>query len=396
MTNGVKYVPVGDVTVGVKNWNPQEFGARSFDYIDLSSVDQGEKKIVEARRIVGSEAPSRARQLVEFGDVLVSTVRPNLNGVARVTEEFSGATASTGFCVLRPTGKLDSRYLYHWVRSQSFVGEMVRKSTGANYPAVTDRTVRAAMIPLVGVDRQRLIADVLDRIDIQRTRRRSSIDNVDALANSLFRQSFGDLHANDRGWPMCRVGDFVAGFEAGKNVVGDDNSSDLRVLKVSSVTSGIFDPAEVKPAPAGYSPPVSHFVRSGDLLFSRANTEELVGAVALVHECPPDLLLPDKIWRFVWQTQADALPWFVYRLFWQPSFRSVIRGRSTGTSGSMKNISQDKVLSVVVGYPPLNERLRFSRQAEQLHRIGSVQRRALGELDALFASLQHRAFRGEL
>ncbi|MFV2108810.1 hypothetical protein [Micromonospora sp. LOL_015] len=396
MTSGVKYVPIGDVTVGVENWNPQQFGAQSFEYIDLSSVDQSEKKIVEARKIVGSEAPSRARQIVEIGDVLVSTVRPNLNGVARVTEEFSGATASTGFSVLRPTGKLDSGYLYHWVRSQSFVGEMVRKSTGANYPAVTDRTVRAAMIPLVDIDRQRWIADVLDRVDTLRARRRRVIAGVDALVDSVFMQAFGDLCANDRGWSTCRVGDFVAGFEAGKNVVGDDNSSDLRVLKVSSVTSGIFDPAEVKPVPAGYSPPVSHFVRSGDLLFSRANTEELVGAVALVHGCPPNLLLPDKIWRFEWRTEADALPWFAYRLFWQPSFRRVIRGRSTGTSGSMKNISQDKVLSVVVGYPPLNERLKFSRQAEHLHRIGSVQRRALGELDALFASLQHRAFRGEL
>ena len=69
---------------------------------------------------------------------------------------------------------------------------------------------------------------------------------------------------------------------------------------MSAVTSGIFDPSESKPAPLDYSPQRSHIVCDGDLLFSRANTSELIGATAFVKAPPPDLLLPDKLWRFKW------------------------------------------------------------------------------------------------
>ena len=69
----------------VDTWNPLRANdVENFRYIDLSSVDQDTKTIIEAREVACAQAPSRARQLVQTGDVLVSTVRPNLNGVARV------------------------------------------------------------------------------------------------------------------------------------------------------------------------------------------------------------------------------------------------------------------------------------------------------------------------
>ena len=95
--------PLGSCVLRVETWNPLRAAPdEEFRYIDLSAVDQDTKSITEAREIACAEAPSRARQLVRTGDVLVSTVRPNLNGVARVPNDLNGATASTGFCVLRP------------------------------------------------------------------------------------------------------------------------------------------------------------------------------------------------------------------------------------------------------------------------------------------------------
>src|SRR4051812_40057640 len=99
--------PIGELVEPVKTWNPLRANPdEAFDYIDLSAVDQAAKAIIGAREVTCGEAPSRARQLVATGDVLVSTVRPNLNGIAKVNAEFDGATASTGFCVLRPLPNL--------------------------------------------------------------------------------------------------------------------------------------------------------------------------------------------------------------------------------------------------------------------------------------------------
>jgi type I restriction enzyme S subunit len=98
----MRHVSIGDAVGAVRTWNPASLPDCNFAYIDLSAVDQQEKRVASTTLLKGSEAPSRARQLVEEGDVLVSTVRPNLNGVAKVTGEVDGAPAATGFCVLRP------------------------------------------------------------------------------------------------------------------------------------------------------------------------------------------------------------------------------------------------------------------------------------------------------
>ncbi len=79
---------------------------RHFSYIDIGSIDNSLKRITEPKRLSVSEAPSRARQRIERGDVLVSMTRPNLNAVAVVPDELAGAVASTGFHVLRATDKV--------------------------------------------------------------------------------------------------------------------------------------------------------------------------------------------------------------------------------------------------------------------------------------------------
>src|SRR5690606_33476042 len=173
-----------------------------------SAVDQDAKAVTGARKLACSEAPSRARQLVRAGDVLVSTVRPNLNGVALVPMELDGATASTGFCVLRPrAGQLDSRYLYHWVKSPRFVRDMVRKATGASYPAVTDKIVCESKLPLPPLPEQRRIAEILDKADALRAKRRAALAQLNTLTQSIFLDMFGDPATNPKGWPIDLIGD---------------------------------------------------------------------------------------------------------------------------------------------------------------------------------------------
>ena len=107
---------------------------------------------------------------------------------------------------------------------------------------------------------------------------------------------FGDPATNPKGWPTRKVSDFVSRFEGGKNLqAGSEDGSPYRILKVSAATSGQYRESESKPSPDGYKPPQSHLVRAGDMLFSRANTEELVGATAIVDATNGQTLLPDKL-----------------------------------------------------------------------------------------------------
>jgi len=148
--------------------------------------------------------------------------------------------------------------------------------------------------------------------------------------------------------------------------------------------------------PREYLPPARHGVRPGDLLISRANTSELVGAVALVEGAYDGLLLPDKIWRFVWRDDKSSVPEFVWQLFQSRVLRTAISRRSTGTSGSMKNISAQKLMGIEVIRPPVERQREFARLFRQARKVSALATRHLTELDALFESLQSRAFSGGL
>ncbi len=113
-----------------------------FVYVDISSIDRETKKIIEAKTLTLSQAPSRAKQHLRAGDVLVSMTRPNLNAVALVPEQLDGAIGSTGFHVLRSRW-LRPEFLLRLVQSQRFVDEMSALVQGALYPAVRPKDMAA-------------------------------------------------------------------------------------------------------------------------------------------------------------------------------------------------------------------------------------------------------------
>ena len=296
-----------------------------------------------------------------------------------------------------PFDNIDKQFAFHLLE---WITERVKAAShGVAMLHMTKAGMEAWEIPLPPLEEQRRIAAILDQAETLRTQRRQALAHLDTLTQSLFLDMFGDPVVNDRSWPMAAVSDFVAGFESGKSLVAedeDDSTSAFRVLKVSAVTSLEYKPEQSKAVPSDYVPPKSHIVRVGDLLFSRANTTELIGATAFVAATPDNLLLPDKLWRFVWHQPTRTAPLYVRHLFQQPKFRQEIGQRASGTSGSMKNISQEKVLSIRVGHPPLTLQQTFATRIQAIEALKTTHRTALAQLDALFASLQQRAFAGEL
>lgn len=159
---------IGDVVEDrVEHGLPE--GKRDFIYIDISAVDNRRKEIVGPRKLSNSKAPSRARQQVKSGDVLVSTTRPNLNAVALVPPRLDGSVASTGFAVLRPIF-LESRWLYFVVQSEDFIAEMSAMVKGALYPAIRPGQVRDYVMPVPPLAEQKRIARSLTKL-LKRTQK---------------------------------------------------------------------------------------------------------------------------------------------------------------------------------------------------------------------------------
>ena len=205
-----------------------------------------------------------------------------------------------------------------------------------------------------------------------------------------------------KGWTRTHLGALIDGFEAGRNLRAHGRpatGSEYGVLKVSAVSWGRFQPEENKALLPGDSPRAREFVANGDLLISRANTTELVGAVARVEGEYPYLMLPDKILRLcVRQQIVDAT--FLMHALRISSVRKHFEANATGTSDSMRNLSQPKMESAPVLLPPLNEQRRIVAKLESLQERSRRARDSLDAVPALLDKLRQSilaaAFRGDL
>lgn len=123
------------------------------------------------------------------------------------------------------------------------------------------------------------------------------------------------------------------------------------VLKVGCMNSGIYDESENKALPSSVEPAPEYEIKVGDVLISRSNTVELVGAAGIVHQTQGRILLCDKLFRLVFDSKKLS-PEYAARLLRSPAARRQIEAASSGASPSMKNISNGAIADLVLPFPP--------------------------------------------
>ena len=372
MPIGPKFLRITDIRNGTVNWE-------SVPYCDAS-----------AKKLSASE--------LRAGDIVFA--RTGTIGKSFLIRECPEGSVFASYLIrIRPGPKIDPHFLSYFFDSPSYWAQIASKAQGAVQPGVNSTKLKELKVPLPPLEDQKRIARILDQADALRRLRQTAITKLNALGQSIFYEMFGDLIANERGFKPVLVGDVIEGFETGKNLAEDPDArrqDGYRILKISAVTSGTFKPEESKPLPLNYEPPAAHIVRDGDLLFSRANTAQLIGATAFVRTKSAHFVLPDKLWRFIWKRDSKILPVFVKALFSSPAFRYEIGKRSSGTSGSMKNISKRKVMTIPLGLPNIELQQEFSRRVSVANGQADANHLLLEMSEKLFASLQHRAFKGNL
>lgn len=204
------------------------------------------------------------------------------------------------------------------------------------------------------------------------------------------------------GWTHAKLGELIFGFETGRNLKASANparAGEIGVLKISAVTWGTFRACENKALLPGDTPYPQELVRSGDLLISRANTTELVGAPVLVDRDYPNLMLPDKILRVLYDERVVDRRFLLYALRSQAA-RAYIEANATGTSDSMRNLSQPKLREIPIALAPLAEQKRIADKLQVLlARVESCRsrlERAIETLKRFRQSILTAAMNGEL
>lgn len=203
-----------------------------------------------------------------------------------------------------------------------------------------------------------------------------------------------------RNWADVALGDVVESISSGKSEQTLERrpaAGEPAVIRVSAVSWGRFDPMEAKAVlPSRFRSECA--IASGDLLISRANTVELVGAAVLVDADHPNLMLSDKILRL--KTSLAIDPKYCLHALRTRAARKHIEANATGTSDSMRNIGQAVIRQIPVSLPPLNEQRRIVAKIEALQARASAAKEALDAIPPLLEKFRQSvlaaAFRGDL
>jgi type I restriction enzyme S subunit len=169
------------------------------------------------------------------------------------------------------------------------------------------------------------------------------------------------------GWEWTRLGGVVTESKAGWSPSCEShprNGNEWGVLKVSAVSWGNFDPEANKALPSNLEARAELQVMAGDFLVSRANTAELVARSVFVERCPPHLMLSDKIVRLRLSTLSEGR--YINLTNSCLNARDYYARVAGGTSASMKNVSREQILSLVIPIPPLPEQHRIVAKVDEL------------------------------
>lgn len=170
-----------------------------FDYIDLSSVSREDFSILETQKVNESNAPSRAKKLVQTNDVIFGTTRPTLMRVTIIPEQYNNQLCSTGFCVLKADiTKILPSFIFYFIQSSLFMDRMEKIQTGASYPAVSDSKVLETIIPLPPLPEQYQIVTRLDALSTKLRELRhlqvEQLEDLKKLEKAYLREAFrGEL-----------------------------------------------------------------------------------------------------------------------------------------------------------------------------------------------------------
>ena len=306
--NGWHKIRLGDVVeVNRRHWSPVD-GAQIL-YLDLTSVVRP-GRLATPKEIAAADAPGRARRRVGSGDVLVSTVRPNLRGCARVQRAADNLIASTGFAVLSPQNEVDGSFIDHHVMTGQFAGYLENVGNGLKMrtPPVQCLTdIKGFPLLLPPLCEQRSIGAILDSIDEAIEQTEAVIDTSEALRSAMLHEllargvpgwhsewknvpGFGTVPAE---WNLVRLGEVAEISFSSVDKKTLEGESPIRLCNYTDVFyhRRISTDMRFMTATANAKERDRWKLKRGDVLFTKdSETPDELGIPSAVVEDIPDVL----------------------------------------------------------------------------------------------------------
>ncbi|MGR6861584.1 restriction endonuclease subunit S [Aliivibrio salmonicida] len=348
-------VKFGDICKEVKLSTKDPIADGYERYIGLEHLDSGSLKI-KRWGMIAEDSPSFTR-VFKKGQILFGKRRPYLKKAA--IAEFDGI-CSGDIIVLESTKVfIDPELVPYFIQSDLMWDWAVKTSSGSLSPRTKFKLLADLDLPLMSASEQEKKKGILLKFKRVNDLAEDASGALENIVETIYRNYFSPSDTKPNG----KLGDVIVNFKAGKSVKSSSSRADkneVGVLKVSAVSRGIYKPEENKLVTSLEEQEKLKLTPvSGDLLITRANTPELVGDSCLVNSEVRNVFTPDKIWvaEVVYGVDRYWLLHLLQYLRLSGRFAKI----ATGTSGSMKNISQKKMLDVDVYIPAKEEQIKIGK-----------------------------------
>jgi type I restriction enzyme, S subunit len=398
MKKGWQTKALGEVLQKTDTVNPLQSPKAEFEYIDVSSVSNTTFQIEETQSLKGKDAPSRARRVVKANDIIFATIRPTLQRIAIVPEQLDNQVCSTGYFVLQPKPELDYRFLFYFLFTEKFMGEMEILQKGASYPAVTDAEVRAQIISFPPLAEQHRIVGLLDEafegIATAKANAAKNLQNARALFESHLQSVFSQ---RGEGWVEKRIEEWCDSIIdcVNKTAPVAEGPTPFKMIRTTNIRHGRVDVSSVR-----------YVTEDTYKVWTRRQTPQK-GDVILTREAPMGevgmVLTDDKVFlgqRLVSYRANSAKLDKHFLLFALQSgdLQGQIHAKASGSTVQHMRVPDTK--NLLLATPRMAKQREVVAQLaslrEETQRLASLYTRKLAALEALKKSLLHRAFSGEL
>jgi type I restriction enzyme, S subunit len=339
----------------------------------------------------GTAAGGRLKQ----GDIVFARTGATTGKSFLIRDCPSNAVFASYLIRVRLGDRADSRYVSHYFHTPEYWAQITASARGVAQPGVNASTLKALKIPLPPIAEQRRIAEVLDRAEALRAKRRAALAQLDTLTQSIFREMFGDLLRERDRWPTVSLEEIVRETRLGIVRSSEEFGPDYEFpyVRMNAITrNGQLKLNDVQRTDATEAEVESYHLEPGDFLFNTRNSEELVGKTALFRG-DGVYLFNNNVMRIRFRDEAD--PEFIAAAFRTPLLQNELSLRKSGTTNVFAIYYKD-LRSLPLPLPPLQLQRDFARRVATVEKLKSSYSTSLVEFGSLFAVLQHRAFRGEL
>lgn len=339
------------------------------------------------------------RQRVRRHDIVIAASSGSLSVVGKAAAADRDLDAGFGaFCkVLRPSRAVDPRYFSHFFRTPDYRRRMTAAAAGANINNLRGRDLDNLEIPVPPIEEQRRIAALLDQADTLRAKRRESLALLDTVTEATFLDMFGDPALNPIDWPNEPIESLADGRDGIKcgpfgTQLGQDEyqESGVPLWGIRHVNRR-FSIATQEFLTAGKAEKLAAFsLLGGDIVMTRKGT---VGNCAVYPRAFEPGVMHSDLLRIRLSAAAD--PEFLSaQMRFSRDVQAQIGFMSGGAIMAGINVTKLKAMRVLV--PPIGLQREFAARVHAVERVHDQHVAARSRLDQLFASLQQRAFRGDL